>query len=139
MPNQIQNLVLPSFDFNLNQFDNLYSNAFSSISNFELSYSFDTYEHSGLKTNGFFSNLCSGLDLGSYLNPIQPTTKDPQNHVTKKQSLFKNIGNKINNFAEKFISPVTGRITSGYGDRIHPTLHYKKFHNGIDIAAPQGT
>ena len=138
MPNPIQNLVLPSFDFNLNRFENLFSNTFSSLSNFELPYSFDTYEHSGFKTSGLFSDLCSRLDLSSYFTPIRPT-KDPQNHVTKKQSLFGSIRNKINNFAERFISPVTGRITSGYGDRIHPTLHYKKFHNGIDIAVPQGT
>src|SRR3989338_2163360 len=90
MPNQIQNLVLPSFDFNLNQFDNLYSNAFSSISNFELSYSFDTYEHSGLKTNRFFSNLCSGLDLGSYLNPIQPTSAHEHSGL-KTNGFFSNL------------------------------------------------
>lgn len=32
-----------------------------------------------------------------------------------------------------------GRITSGYGMRIHPTLGYSKMHNGIDIAGAKGT
>ena len=35
--------------------------------------------------------------------------------------------------------PVTGRITSPYGWRIHPIYHYRSFHTGIDIAAPYGT
>lgn len=37
--------------------------------------------------------------------------------------------------------PVPGstRVTSPYGYRIHPILHTKKFHSGVDIAAPTGT
>ena len=38
-----------------------------------------------------------------------------------------------------WIKPLKGRITSKYGTRIHPTLKVPKFHNGIDIAAPNGT
>lgn len=32
-----------------------------------------------------------------------------------------------------------GRITSSFGSRFHPTLKIKKYHAGIDIAAPIGT
>lgn len=37
--------------------------------------------------------------------------------------------------------PVPGstRVTSPYGYRIHPILHTKKFHSGVDIAASTGT
>ncbi|WP_047153515.1 murein hydrolase activator EnvC family protein [Aneurinibacillus tyrosinisolvens] len=39
-----------------------------------------------------------------------------------------------------FYWPVAGaRISSVFGYRIHPILHYKKFHDGTDFAAPQGT
>lgn len=37
------------------------------------------------------------------------------------------------------IFPVEGRITSKYGTRTHPISGKKKFHNGVDIAAPSGT
>lgn len=39
----------------------------------------------------------------------------------------------------KFRTPVTGRISSGYGYRIHPIHKVRKLHTGIDIAAPTGT
>jgi murein DD-endopeptidase MepM/ murein hydrolase activator NlpD len=38
----------------------------------------------------------------------------------------------------RFIRPVEGRITSGYGMRNHPIFKVRKMHTGIDIAAPTG-
>jgi len=35
--------------------------------------------------------------------------------------------------------PSSSRVTSEYGNRIHPTLGVLKFHNGIDIGAPTGS
>ena len=40
---------------------------------------------------------------------------------------------------EKFRSPLGGRFSSLFGSRRHPIFHKKKFHNGVDIAAPYGT
>mgnify|MGYP000891211768 FL=1 len=39
----------------------------------------------------------------------------------------------------KFFWPVQGRMSSGYGYRIHPVTKVRHFHGGIDIAVPQGT
>lgn len=34
---------------------------------------------------------------------------------------------------------IPGRITSGFGKRIHPLTQVEKFHNGVDVAVPIGT
>ncbi len=39
----------------------------------------------------------------------------------------------------KLMWPVAGTITSRYGYRIHPIFGVRRFHSGIDIAAPYGT
>lgn len=38
-----------------------------------------------------------------------------------------------------FIRPVSGKIVSGFGYRVHPIFRRVKFHYGIDIAASYGT
>jgi murein DD-endopeptidase MepM/ murein hydrolase activator NlpD len=39
----------------------------------------------------------------------------------------------------KFIKPLAGRITSKYGNRLHPVTKVPdRFHNGVDIAAVVG-
>ena len=39
----------------------------------------------------------------------------------------------------KWVMPVSGRLTSPFGMRVHPVLGYERMHNGIDLAAAQGT
>lgn len=39
----------------------------------------------------------------------------------------------------RFIFPINARITSRYGNRIHPILGYRRFHAGIDFGASYGT
>ena len=38
-----------------------------------------------------------------------------------------------------FPAPSYTKISDDYGNRIHPTLGVEKFHNGIDLAAPNGS
>jgi murein DD-endopeptidase MepM/ murein hydrolase activator NlpD len=35
--------------------------------------------------------------------------------------------------------PVNGRLSSGFGERFHPILGYRRMHDGVDLAAPYGT
>lgn len=37
------------------------------------------------------------------------------------------------------VRPVPGRITSGYGMRMHPILGYRRMHDGLDFRAAYGT
>ncbi len=39
----------------------------------------------------------------------------------------------------KFPMATYTRVSDDYGDRIHPTLKVKQFHNGVDLTAPKGT
>ncbi len=39
----------------------------------------------------------------------------------------------------RFIMPVEGRHTSGFGIRVHPIDHEERLHSGMDIVAPAGT
>jgi murein DD-endopeptidase MepM/ murein hydrolase activator NlpD len=41
--------------------------------------------------------------------------------------------------ARGFIWPIRGRITSGFGNRLDPLTHDRRFHCGIDISANVGT
>ncbi|SFQ99449.1 LysM peptidoglycan-binding domain-containing M23 family metallopeptidase [Desulfoscipio geothermicus] len=41
--------------------------------------------------------------------------------------------------ARKFTLPVQGRLTAGYGQRTHPITGSRDFHEGWDLAAPEGT
>ncbi len=38
-----------------------------------------------------------------------------------------------------FLPPVDGRLTSAYGYRVDPITGQRRFHTGIDLAAPEGT
>jgi len=39
----------------------------------------------------------------------------------------------------RMLRPVEGRISSGYGYRMHPIFRVRRMHTGIDVAAPAGT
>lgn len=47
-----------------------------------------------------------------------------------------NLGGR---FSGRFIRPVNGRITSGFGMRFHPVLRRSRMHAGVDFGAPTGT
>ena len=45
-----------------------------------------------------------------------------------------------NDYGSDWLVPVKGaHVSSPYGWRIHPTLHIRKFHSGIDLGCPTGT
>lgn len=61
-------------------------------------------------------------------------------NITKTSSIDDNSNNCFINKKNKTITtPVNGIITSDFGERIDPSTGKKKFHKGIDIAAPKNT
>lgn len=72
------------------------------------------------------------------LDPQQLRLKSSQpKHWTMQ--LPKNVAAIDLNSISKFIQPVTGVISSGFGWRVHPITGEKKLHKGVDFAAPTGT
>lgn len=59
----------------------------------------------------------------------------------EKRKLLAESGSVIIYDGGQFKFPLASytRISSEYGNRIHPTLGVQKFHNGVDFAAPTGT
>lgn len=41
--------------------------------------------------------------------------------------------------SQQAVMPVQGKVTSGFGYRVHPVTGNRSFHTGIDLAAAQGT
>lgn len=48
-------------------------------------------------------------------------------------------GRSLPHFTGRFMRPANGPITSGFGMRFHPILHYSRPHNGIDFGARYGS
>jgi murein DD-endopeptidase MepM/ murein hydrolase activator NlpD len=46
---------------------------------------------------------------------------------------------RVTAYKGRFVMPVNGRWSSGFGMRVHPITGRRRMHNGQDIAAPMGT
>lgn len=76
----------------------------------------------------------SDLDkLEAALDELERTSKEIEEQIRKKQNGGVVLG------TGKMIWPVQARISSQFGWRMHPILRKRKFHSGIDLAAPSGT
>ena len=59
---------------------------------------------------------------------------------TKETGGRKSHKSVSNDYGSDWLVPVKGaHVSSPYGWRIHPTLHVRKFHSGIDLGCPTGT
>jgi len=72
---------------------------------------------------------------------ISKENKKPSKEV-KPDYVIDNLANPILSNSIAFVSPLKGhdfRISSKFGYRTHPVYKTKKFHGGIDLAAPKNT
>jgi murein DD-endopeptidase MepM/ murein hydrolase activator NlpD len=72
--------------------------------------------------------------LEASLDEMERTSKEMEAQI-------KNLQNKNRSAlgSGRLIWPINGKITSYFGWRVHPILHKKKYHSGLDIAADTGT
>jgi len=78
--------------------------------------------------------------LEAELAKIQAEIKAQIAAQKKKSSGGKSAPSKpAPRYGSFFYRPVTGRVTSTYGWRMHPILHYKRFHQGVDFGGSCGT
>jgi len=83
--------------------------------------------------------LSTVIKANAIIDPdfIQANTDLFLPHATLTNRFRKQLLNKHVN--PKFILPARGRISDGYGYRIHPVLKRRRLHKGVDIAAKTGT
>lgn len=90
----------------------------------------ETGEHVGYGKlhAGQYNGSTIGLKQGFYFD----------HPVKKKQGFYTEKGQQMRKFMLR--APLDSlRVTSRFGFRMHPTLHKRKKHNGIDYGAPTGT
>lgn len=68
------------------------------------------------------------------MRELEEESRRIQEEIRRKQGAYTGTP-----WRGRFIRPVPGRISSGYGWRTHPITRRRQFHTGVDIAASYGT
>ncbi len=98
--------------------------------------------------NGILHKIQAGETLESIANKFNVNPEDiiDVNELKDELSATNDAGKEVFiqngkyslqeriNLLGRFIVPLFGRITAGFGWRIHPITHRREFHTGIDIA-----
>ena len=82
------------------------------------------------------------LALGENADIVISEEDKPATPIVNPNYVMENNVILIKDNSEEFISPLEGsnyRVSSSFGYRIHPVYNTKKFHSGIDLAAPLNT
>ncbi|MEO8603366.1 MAG: M23 family metallopeptidase [bacterium] len=91
----------------------------------------------------FAVQLKRGQLMTGWAPPARPPAprprEDPHREDLDDKRRFKLQPDPLPESGLHFGLPVHGRISSPFGDRLHPILHQVRPHTGVDIAAAAGT
>jgi len=73
------------------------------------------------------------------LNELLAKSKEIEDTIRRLQATPAGRQRYARKYTGSLGLPVSGRISSGFGYRMHPILRVRKLHTGVDIAAPSGT
>lgn len=73
------------------------------------------------------------------LAAMEEASNDIEAMLARVQRAGSGAGAYSGTWSGSLLQPVPGHITSGFGWRIHPITHTRRFHDGIDLACPGGT
>ena len=69
------------------------------------------------------------------LRELETDSREIQQLIAKSQKKTKIVARMGDG---RFIWPITGQITSYFGERVHPIFKIRSMHTGLDIAASSG-
>jgi murein DD-endopeptidase MepM/ murein hydrolase activator NlpD len=73
------------------------------------------------------------------LAAMEEASRDIEAMLARVQRAGSGAGAYAGQWSGSLLRPVPGRVTSGFGMRIHPLFHTRRFHDGVDLACGGGT
>jgi murein DD-endopeptidase MepM/ murein hydrolase activator NlpD len=70
---------------------------------------------------------------------LDEASRDIEAMMSRVQRTGGSAGGYEGKWSGSLLRPVPGRVTSGFGWRIHPITHTRRFHYGVDLACGGGT
>ncbi len=88
------------------------------------------------KTRQLLSNITSDRErLESELAELDAESRRIEQMLASSGRSYRYSGK----WSGSLLKPVPGRVSSGFGMRMHPILHYRRMHTGVDLSASSGT